>query len=283
MPMVNLGGTSQAVKAGDHYSNYTEFLRQGGVGLDTALTYTDDINHQVAAAIKKFPANVWVTTKIPCCPGNNNSQCITPEYNGTVEESMAKNNALLELNTTNITLLHEPCDTVEHTIQRWLEMEAALKKGLTQAIGVSNFGHDLLKAMAADSRVTVTPAVNQCNHAIANHNESHSASMGGDDATVKYCQEHGIVYSAYSPFEGLSGEDVFKLPEVVAVAKAHNVSGAQVALKWLVQQNITVVTAAHKPSYISEDLDLWSFGDLTTQEMQTLGNIGNANAKQIVV
>lgn len=38
MPLLNLGGTSEAVKAGDHYSNYTEFLRQGGRGLDTALT-----------------------------------------------------------------------------------------------------------------------------------------------------------------------------------------------------------------------------------------------------
>ena len=26
MPLINCGGTSQAVKAGDHYSNYSEFL-----------------------------------------------------------------------------------------------------------------------------------------------------------------------------------------------------------------------------------------------------------------
>jgi hypothetical protein len=37
MPFINLGGTSQSVKAGNHYSNYSEFLRQGGRGLDTAL------------------------------------------------------------------------------------------------------------------------------------------------------------------------------------------------------------------------------------------------------
>merc|ERR1712087_542312 len=123
----------------------------------------------------------------------------------------------------------------------------------------------------------------QCNHAIANHNESHNPTRGGDDKTVKYCQEHGIVYSAYSPFEGLSGEDVFKLPEVKAIAKAHNVSGAQIALKWLTQQNITVVTAAHKPSYIAEDLDLWSFGDLTPAEMDTLSSIGNSKTDQVLV
>ena len=38
MPLVNLGGTAPSIKPGDHYSNYTEFVRQGGRGLDTALT-----------------------------------------------------------------------------------------------------------------------------------------------------------------------------------------------------------------------------------------------------
>jgi diketogulonate reductase-like aldo/keto reductase len=37
--------------------------------------------------------------------------------------------------------------------------------------------------------------------------------------------------------------DVFKDPTVIAVAKMHSVSPAQVALRWLVQQNITIVTA----------------------------------------
>merc|ERR1712039_993766 len=194
-----------------------------------------------------------------------------------------KNNELLELNTTNITLLHNTCDTPNRTIERWLEMEAALKKGLTQAIGVSNFGVDMLKVLLADKRVTVVPAVNQCGHGIANHNESHNPTGGGDDATVKFCQEHGIVYSAYSPLSGLSGGDVFKLPEVVAIGKAHKASGAQIALKWLTQQNITVVTAAHKPSYIAEDIDLWSFGELTEEEMETLSNIGNSQAASVVV
>ena len=50
--------------------------------------------------------------------------------------------------------------------------------------------------MLSDKRVRVVPAVNQCNHAIANHNESHAASYGGDDKTVKFCQAHGISYSA---------------------------------------------------------------------------------------
>ena len=79
-------------------------------------------------------------------------------------------------------------------------------------------------------------------------------------------------YSAYSPLEGLNGGDVFNIPQVIAIGKAHNVSGAQVALRWLVQQNITAVTAAHNPAYIAEDIDVFSF-ELTPTEMDTLSKI----------
>jgi hypothetical protein len=40
----------------------------------------------------------------------------------------------------------------------------------------------------------------------------------------------------------------------------------------LIQQNISAVTAAHKPAYIAEDLDVFSF-ELTAAEMATLSAI----------
>ena len=110
---------------------------------------------------------------------------------------MRKNNKLLGLATTDITLLHAPCDNDEDTISAWLEMEKGLEAGLTQAIGVSNFNAALLAKIAADSRTKVVPAVNQCNHAIGNHNASHSPRHGGDDATVKYCMDHGISFFVF--------------------------------------------------------------------------------------
>merc|ERR1711865_677236 len=67
--------------------------------------------------------------------------------------------------------------------------------------------------------------------------------LGGGDDTVKFCKANGISYSAYSPLGGLTGTDVFKDPTVIAIGNKHNVGPAQVALRWLVQQNISVVTA----------------------------------------
>ena len=60
---------------------------------------------------------------------------------------------------------------------------------------------------------------------------------------------------------------------VVSIAKVHNVSGAQIALKWLVQQGISAVTAVHRPEYVAEDLDLWSWGNLSAAEMAKLAAI----------
>jgi diketogulonate reductase-like aldo/keto reductase len=220
-------------------------------------------------------SEIFVTTKVPCCtPALENfgqsHYCTDPETQGTVQHKMERNNFLLGVSRTNLTLLHFPCPSFEHTVQQWLELEAGLAAGLTDAIGVSNFNHELLAKLAADNRTKITPATNQCSHAIGHHNNSEAnAKHGSDYNTVAYCKQHGISYSAYSPMGGLSGVNVWDIPEVKTIAQAHNVSGAQVALKWLVQQNITVVTAAHNPEYIAEDIDLWSF-ELSAQEMKTL-------------
>ena len=77
---------------------------------------------------------------------------------------------------------------------------------------------------------------------------------------------------ADSPLEGLAGGSVMKLPEVIAIGRAHSVTAAQVAFRWLIQQNITAVTAAHVPEYITEDLDVFSF-ELSANEMARLSAI----------
>ena len=63
------------------------------------------------------------------------------------------------------------------------------------------------------------------------------------------------------------------IPEVLSIADTHAVSPAQVALKWLVQQGRPLATAVAKEEYAREDLDLWSWGNLTDDEMKTLAAV----------
>merc|ERR1711904_611570 len=112
-------------------------------------------------------------------------------------------------------------------------------------------------------KVTVMPAVNQCGFSIGGHND---AVHGSDLETLKHCQDLGITYSAYSPLGGLSGIDVLKDPDVMAIAAAHNKSTAEIALRWVVQQGVVAVTASDKESHDKVDLDIFSF-HLTEAEM----------------
>ena len=258
MPIVNLGGVR------DRPSNYSSWLSNGGRGLDTALIYGADIQTEVAQAIASSDVKrkeIFLTTKVPCCPSAGVKSCSDPLYNGSIIDNIAKDIEILG-RPLDLLLLHWPCDSIEQTEAAYAELESALDQGITRSIGVSNFNASVLETF----KHKVPPAVNQCGHSVGHTNQS---VYGSDDATVKYCAEHGISYSCYSPLGGLNHLDVFKDPTVKAIAAQHNVSPAQIALRWLVQQNLTVVTSSNKSQYQQEDLDLFSFS-LTEDEMTRL-------------
>ena len=217
---------------------------------------------------------MFLTTKVPCCPAPWGAGCNKKEFSGSITEDIALNVKIL--GTIDLVLLHWTCDTVEQTLAAWLELETALAAGHTRAIGISNANATMLAEMLP--RMKVKPAVNQCGHSIGAHNASHNPTRGGGDDTLAFCREHGISYSAYSPLGGLDGLNIFKNPVVIKVAHdvssrcAHEVSPAQVALRWLVQQDITVVTSADELDYIKEDLDVFSFS-LTPAEMTLLAAV----------
>jgi 2,5-diketo-D-gluconate reductase A len=142
--------------------------------------------------------------------------------------------------------------------------------------GVSHFKQDNFEQLKA-AGATVVPALNQAELSVVFH----------DDATIKYCREHGIVYQSYSPLCGgangssctrSGGKNVMTVPEVIAIAKVHGVSPAQIGLKWIVQQGLPLATAIWRLDYMKEDLDLWSWGNLTTAEMAQLSAVAKPDS-----
>ena len=93
---------------------------------------------------------------------------------------------------------------------------------------------------------------------------------GSDDETRRFCQRKKIAFSAYSPLGHISKVNVLHQPRLLGVAAAHGKSAAQVALRWLVQQRVAVVTASSSPKHIMEALGVWDF-TLSKQEVRTLG------------
>ncbi len=57
--------------------------------------------------------------------------------------------------------------------------------------------------------------------------------------------------------------------DCIAIGKAHGKSAAQVALKWILQHNVTICTQSSNPLHFQEDLALFDF-TLSEAEMKVL-------------
>jgi 2,5-diketo-D-gluconate reductase A len=268
MPYINLGGVHS------HPSNYSAWLDIGGRGLDTALMYGDDIQVEVgdAAKLSKLSrSDVFITSKVPCCPAGFSSWCTW--YESNYKDLDAYTNGKIDLrligiDQVDLMLLHWPCATMADTVRTYKTLERFALDGKARAIGISNFNASAIDALY-QSGLRVRPSVNQCGFSVGNHNNS---SHGRDFETLAKCREKGITYSAYSPLGGLSGIDILKDPRVVQIGKTHNKSSAQVALRWVTQQGVVAVTASTSTDHLQSDLDIFDF-TLTDAEMAALTKI----------
>ena len=142
MPTVNCGGVTSKP------SNYSAFLKLGGVGLDTALTYGTATQTSVGAAIKAsgLPREkLFITTKVPCCPQKVVGQMCGGSYTGSIAADVARDIKELGVGHVDLMLLHWGCDTMEQTIAAYKELEKIVmttendSSGVARAIGISNF------------------------------------------------------------------------------------------------------------------------------------------------
>merc|ERR1712161_52612 len=56
---------------------------------------------------------------------------------------------------------------------------------------------------------------------------------------------------------------------VTDIGRAHGKTGAQVALKWVVQQGIPIIPKSTNPKHLKENFEMFDF-ELTQEEMQKL-------------
>ena len=212
---------------------------------------------KIAAGVKSAIAkgtvkreDLFITTKI------SPKQCTREAALAAVQEDIKELGGL----TPDLVLHHFPCERHHASgsnVKLWQGLQDALKQGLTRSIGVSNYLEEHLTPVLAAGGVP--PAVNQCQMSIGSH----------DDATIAFCKAHNITYEAYSPLKHLDFSD----PRITAVASAHKVQPAAVALRWINQQGVVVATSpGSNREYAVEDLAIGDF-TLTDDEMAALSKI----------
>ena len=177
-------------------------------------------------------SEIFITTKIYCA--GNASGAVA-----AIESDLQQ----LGLPQVDLVLIHRPtaypghpeqCQNAAQRAATWQGLEQALKAGKTRAIGVSNFNDTELGALLETAKVP--PAVNQCQLSVGSH----------DDATIDFCRAHGITYEAYSPLRG----NEMSQQAVKKIAATHGKSGAQVILRWIVQQGHILATSADNTEYL---------------------------------
>ena len=144
-----------------------------------------------------------------------------------LEASLAR----LGFDYVDLFLIHWPNPSVPLSATLAM-MEVLKERGLARAIGVANFTPRLLAAAIA----TGAPIA-------ANQVEYHV--MLGQAPLLDLCRRHGIVLTAYSPL-GKGG--LVADPTLGAIAARHGATPAQVALAWLLRQEM--VAAIPKSSRV---------------------------------
>eukprot|EP00466_Bigelowiella_natans_P015141 jgi/Bigna1/126450/aug1.2_g1158 len=95
--------------------------------------------------------------------------------------------------------------------------------------------------------------------------------MGNDPfSMVSASRDLGITLQAYSP---LGNGDKFFTEGVATteIGKKYGKTAAQIALKWVIQNGVPVLTKSLNPVYLAEDIDIFDF-NLTDPDMQRLSD-----------
>ena len=218
-------------------------LRIGYRSIDTAQCYGNE--HEVGLACLKSGIQreeLFITTKLWGCH----------KYSDTLR-SIDTSLRRLNLGYIDLLLIHEPTGDV-HEIYR--AMETAYRDGKLRAIGVSNFLPERYLDLVNHSKVV--PAVNQV--------ETHVFRQQKELRQLE-CQI-GTKHESWSPLAcGQNG--IFKNPALSRIAKNHNRSISQIALRFLVQQGIVVIPKSTKPGHMKENLAVLDF-ELEPEEMSAL-------------
>jgi 2,5-diketo-D-gluconate reductase B len=180
--------------------------------IDTAEMYGNEEAIGAAVAASRVARNeLHVTTKV--WPDNLAPDAIHRAFDASLKK--------LRLDYVDLYLVHWP----SRSMQLPAVFETLLKlkeKGRTRAIGVANFTTALLKIVVEDIKAPI--ACNQVEYHV----------MLDQAKLMKYMAAHNVPLVAYCPLaQGRVASD-----EVLAsIGKKHDASAAQVALKWLLDQD----------------------------------------------
>ncbi|MHB2205128.1 aldo/keto reductase [Methylobacterium sp. CM6257] len=222
--------------------------------IDTAAVYGNEAGVGRAVRDTKVPRNeIFLTTKLW------NDRQGRDEARRAFDESLAR----LSLSYVDLYLIHWPCPQRRLFVETWKALIQLREEGRAKSIGVSNFTAEHIATLLAETGVA--PAVNQ----IELHPHFQRKAPRAEDA------RHGIVTESWSPLgQGKELND----PAVLAIAKAHGKSPAQVVLRWQIQIGCVAIPKSARPERIVENIALFNF-ELSPDEMARIAALDRLDGR----
>lgn len=148
----------------------------------------------------------------------------------------------LQTDYIDLYLIHWPNEAIPLS-ESMRAMNELVDQGLIRHVGVSNFDGDLLHEAVQHCESPL--ATNQVHYNVL-HREAE------ENGALAYCQEHGILLTAYSPVK----DGVLDNATIDEVAQNINATPAQVAIQWLIRQpNVITIPKSSNAQRQRENLD----------------------------
>jgi diketogulonate reductase-like aldo/keto reductase len=212
--------------------------------LDTARMYGNEAEvGRALAASGLSREDVFVTTKM------------WPDRAGSERASIEESLQALGLEYVDLWLIHWPPGGARPDVwQRFIEVQA---DGLARAVGVSNYSVAQLDELdAATGRM---PSVNQIEWGPALY----------DARTLDEHRLRGAQLEGYSPLKTTD----LRNRRLVEIAHAHDVTPAQIVIRWHLEHEIVVIPKSASPERIAENGDVFGFS-LDEDEVAALDELG---------
>jgi 2,5-diketo-D-gluconate reductase B len=203
--------------------------------IDTAQVYGNESEVGEALRNSRVPrGDIFLTTKV--APG----QLAASAVRRSTEESLRK----LGVDHVDLLLIHWP--TRDVPLAETLGAFAALRQaGKTRFIGVSNFTVAHLRQTVEEHSADI----------LCNQVEYHP--FLSQRPVLDYLRRHDIMLTAYTPLgRGLVPND----PTIGAIAKKHDKTAAQVALRWLVDQDgVSAIPRSSSKAHTAANFAIFDF------------------------
>lgn len=228
----------------------TDALEAGYRHIDTAAAYGNEEGVGRAIAASGIPREeLFVTTKLW------NSE----QGDDSARAALGRSLDALGLDQVDLYLIHWPRPDLDLYVTTWQTFEKLRAEGLTRSIGVSNFHRPHLERLFAETETV--PAINQI--------ELHPAFAQRE--LRAFGESHGIRTESWGPL-GQGKYDLFGESAVQEAAAAHDVSPAQVVIRWHLQQGIIVFPKSSTAERLRENIDVFGF-ELSSEEMAAIDGL----------